>query len=98
MRLTPKQAALILRVVADQTGPGAHVALFGSRVDDSRRGGDVDLLIENDPPLSGMQCVNIRLHLESALFLPVDILAPGRHPRAFHDIARATAIPIGVTV
>lgn len=97
MRLTPEQIALILRVVADQTGPGARVALFGSRVDDSRRGGDVDLLIENDPPLSGMQCAGIRLRLEAELFLPVDILVVRRKPTAFQGIAQATAIPLGVT-
>lgn len=97
MRLTLEQTTLILRAIADQTGPGARVALFGSRVDDSRRGGDIDLLIESDPPLSGLQRAGIRSRLEAELFLPVDILAVRHKPTAFQGIAQATAVPLGVT-
>lgn len=46
MRLSQQHREAILRVVADVVGPAATVRLFGSRVDDSTRGGDVDLLIE----------------------------------------------------
>ncbi len=46
MRLTPEAVAIIKRLVAETYGPAATVRLFGSRVDDARRGGDVDLLVE----------------------------------------------------
>ncbi|HEX6010851.1 MAG TPA: nucleotidyltransferase domain-containing protein [Geminicoccaceae bacterium] len=46
MRLTPEAIAAIKRLVAETYGPEATVRLFGSRVDDARRGGDVDLLVE----------------------------------------------------
>ena len=97
MRISPHQTELILSVVAEQTGPGAHVMLFGSRTDDKRRGGDIDLLIESDPPLSCLQRIDIQARLEGALSLPIDIVVPGNKPSAFQQLARATAVPLGVT-
>jgi predicted nucleotidyltransferase len=45
MRLTQEQVSAI-RISANEVfGPDAKVWLFGSRVDDSRRGGDIDLLV-----------------------------------------------------
>jgi predicted nucleotidyltransferase len=48
MRLTDQQRAIIRATVVETFGSGADVWLFGSRVDDSKRGGDIDLLIETD--------------------------------------------------
>ena len=48
MRLTDQQHATIRAIVTETFGAGAGVWLFGSRVDDSKRGGDIDLLIETD--------------------------------------------------
>lgn len=48
MRLTDQQRAIIRATVAETFGAGAEVWLFGSRADDSKRGGDIDLLIETD--------------------------------------------------
>jgi predicted nucleotidyltransferase len=45
MRLNPHQIETIKSVVHDTLGDGALVSLFGSRLDDSRRGGDIDLYI-----------------------------------------------------
>lgn len=48
MRLTDQQRTIIRATVVETFGSGADVWLFGSRVDDSKRGGDIDLLIETD--------------------------------------------------
>jgi predicted nucleotidyltransferase len=45
MRLTDAQADAIRTAAADVFGEDAEVWLFGSRTDDTRRGGDIDLLI-----------------------------------------------------
>ena len=51
MRLNEKIREIIKSEVANQVGPDAVVRLFGSRVDDTQRGGDIDLLIELNQPL-----------------------------------------------
>ena len=47
MRLTDYEIAHIKQVIATHFGPDARVRLFGSRVDQDRRGGDIDLLVES---------------------------------------------------
>lgn len=53
MRLTPKQIETILGAAKIAFGQEAEVWLFGSRVDDARRGGDIDLLVHPAHPIDG---------------------------------------------
>jgi predicted nucleotidyltransferase len=46
MRITEQQQQDIKRITREIMGPEAQVRLFGSRVDDARKGGDIDLYIE----------------------------------------------------
>jgi len=48
MRLTPFQKKAIQSTATEVFGAQAKVWLFGSRVDDSKRGGDIDLLIQSE--------------------------------------------------
>jgi len=93
MRLSDDQARTILRCVRQQFGADAQVKLFGSRLDDSSRGGDVDLLVETAAAPTLHQRALATMALERALNLPVDIVAVQHgHPgRAFARIARAKA-------
>lgn len=45
MRLSHEQISAIRQSALDVFGDGTSVWLFGSRTDDSKRGGDIDLLI-----------------------------------------------------
>jgi predicted nucleotidyltransferase len=46
MRLTPQTREIIRTTTHEVFGATARVRLFGSRVDDNLRGGDIDLLVE----------------------------------------------------
>lgn len=92
MRLTPQQSAAIRRVVRDTAGPDARVRLFGSRLDDGARGGDVDLLVELDEPVDGPALLSARLATRVSREMHgrrVDVvpLAPNLQRQPIHDIA-----------
>lgn len=46
MRLTPEEVAAIKAAASNSFGDEAIVRLFGSRVDDTLEGGDIDLHVE----------------------------------------------------
>jgi predicted nucleotidyltransferase len=48
MRLSVQTKELIRKLVTEFFGASAKVWLFGSRIDDTKRGGDIDLLIETE--------------------------------------------------
>ena len=64
----------ILAAVRHWAGINATVHLFGSRLDDQTKGGDVDLLIETAKPLTLLDQAHIKMQLENDLGLPVDII------------------------
>ncbi|MEO8299143.1 MAG: nucleotidyltransferase domain-containing protein [Burkholderiales bacterium] len=97
MRLNHEQTRVILQCVRQQFGADAGVALFGSRLDDDARGGDVDLLVESTAPPTLRQRALVTLALEQALQLPVDIVTVqrGTPGSAFARIARSRARTLG---
>ena len=62
MRLSKQQIAIIRQETSKAFGSTALVRLFGSRVDDSRRGGDIDLHIETDLQSGDAQHADDRLY------------------------------------
>lgn len=66
MRLTPAQRQSVPRLVHRHFGKNARVWLFGSRVNDSARGGDFDFLVRCDD-LSPIGLVQAKLNLMADL-------------------------------
>jgi predicted nucleotidyltransferase len=97
MRLTDEQRKTILRVVAEIAGPQARTRLFGSRVDDSKRGGDIDLLVELDTPVEDR--LGLELALGTRLYrammerkVDVVLLAPNIEKQPIHKVALETGV------
>ena len=65
MRLTENQRQSIKSAVTSVIGEESRIWLFGSRVDDNKRGGDIDLLIETETVVSNR--VDALCRLEGAL-------------------------------
>lgn len=49
MRLKPRDIDALKTAARETFGESARVRLYGSRVDDSLRGGDIDIIIETEP-------------------------------------------------
>lgn len=48
MRLQSKEIKIIIQVAKEIYGEGVKVYLFGSRLNDEKRGGDIDLLVRTE--------------------------------------------------
>ena len=97
MRLTPAQVDLIRGTAKQLLGADVQVTLFGSRVDDSGKGGDVDLMVEVAHPLEEPALIGARLASQVSRALggrKVDVVvkAPNLMPQAIHQIAQQTGI------
>jgi len=74
MRLTPDQAEAIRSGIRLHMGGQSRIWLFGSRVDDQRCGGDVDLYVEPESPPTLMDRLRCKVALADALDLNVDLI------------------------
>jgi predicted nucleotidyltransferase len=93
MRLSPRQLQIIHQVL-DRELPGAQARLFGSRLDDSIRGGDIDLMVSCPGAIDNPALVSARLasRLEMALDgQAVDVVldAPNLARLPIHDVAQS---------
>lgn len=92
MRLAADDVAAIKEAARDAFGETAVVRLFGSRTDDTLRGGDIDLHVETDPLDDEWDARGV---FEDRLFRriepqKVDLIVTqrgGKPPRGFERIA-----------
>ncbi len=50
MRLTYHERSVIKAILIKHFGSDSKILLFGSRIDNTKRGGDIDLLVESNLP------------------------------------------------
>lgn len=97
MRLTCQQIETIKQAVTDVFGSQARVKLFGSRVNDQARGGDIDLLIvcQNsiEKPVQLASKLAAKIY-RACLGRKVDVVidAPNIEKQSIHKIANETGV------
>lgn len=92
MRLSPEQLQAIHNLALQVAGDGARIRVFGSRLDDTARGGDVDLMLELNAPVANPALLAAQLSAKVSRVLlgrKVDVLisAPNLRRLPIHDIA-----------
>lgn len=92
MRLTDEQMEAIRQSARQIGGELARVRVFGSRLDDSARGGDLDLMLELPEPVDNPALMAAQLAARASRALhgrKVDVLisAPNLMRLPIHDIA-----------
>lgn len=92
MRLSALHIEHLKRLAAEEAGPQARLRLFGSRLDDAGRGGDVDLLLELDSPVADPAWLAARLSARASRALDgravdVVIAAPNLLRLPIHEAA-----------
>lgn len=98
MRLTNNQIKLIKETVTEVFGTEAVVRLFGSRVDDTAKGGDIDLLVTVstpvDQPVEKMITAEAKIIYRLGHLRKIDLLldAPNMNQQPIHRIAREQGV------
>jgi predicted nucleotidyltransferase len=100
MRIPERHRENAVSLLRQRFGKNAHIWLFGSRVNDARRGGDIDIYVEAEAiPISGKAKAKLYagVALES-LFdgASVDLLVrfPDESEQPIHRIAKETGSPL----
>ena len=99
MRLHPDDKTAILLTTKEVFGADATVRLFGSRVDDSKRGGDIDLYVEVPGHLDDGFSKELELNsvLQSRIGeQKIDIVARGSEDeiKPIHQAALSTGVKL----
>ena len=100
MRLSLEQRCIIVSTLRKHFGAQSRILLFGSRVDDSARGGDIDLYIEPDltePEKLVAAKINAMAELHGLLGEQKIDLVINRHRMAtlpIHRLAQQTGISL----
>ncbi len=91
MRLTKSQIDYIRQLTAQLAGDRAQVRVFGSRLDDAAKGGDLDLLLELPDPVENPAMLAARMAAKVSRKMfgrKVDVLisAPNLKKLPIHEI------------
>jgi len=96
MRLT-KDAVRSIRHSVRDVCEGADIWLFGSRVDDRRKGGDIDLYIETRHEMQLTDQLRLTSRLQRALgFRKIDLVirTPGSPERSIFQTAKEMGVQL----
>ncbi len=89
MRLNANELNAIRSTLA-AADPAGRIYLFGSRVDDKRRGGDIDVFLDASHAIDAMTALRLEYRISAACDTKVDLLikAPDEVDMPIHQVAR----------
>ncbi len=92
MRLTDQQIHTVREVCMSIAGPQSRIRVFGSRLDDATRGGDLDILLESAVPIANPALVSAQISARISRAMDgrkVDVLlsAPNLQRLPIHEVA-----------
>lgn len=101
MRLSEYQTKVIKEVAIETWGDDVMVFLFGSRTDDSKKGGDIDLFIQLPDETNVQNLIRQKAQFLSKLYfllgeqkIDVIIKTPMNHNQPIVETAKETGIPL----
>jgi predicted nucleotidyltransferase len=78
-----------LRTILGELDPAGRIYLYGSRADDNRRGGDIDVYLQASRAIDLKTRLRVQYRLQQACDTDVDLLvkSPQQATQAIHQIA-----------
>ncbi len=75
MRLSQKEQQEIKKILEENFGD-VKIYIFGSRLDDSKKGGDIDIFLQTSKPIKNKRAkrAKAKMLLEERLLKPIDII------------------------
>jgi len=99
MRLSTRTQEIIRDTAKEVFGPDVTISVFGSRIDDETRGGDIDLVVQSDKLVPERQRKSLQLVARLQIRLgdqPIDVLVidPNTVLEPVHEIALRTGVTL----
>jgi hypothetical protein len=99
MRLTSYQQAQLKAITHEVCGDEAQLFVFGSRLDDSKKGGDIDLIIKLNQDVTNPAWIVAKVQAKAMIKLgeqKIDVLidAPNLTRLPIHDVALSQGVKL----
>ena len=95
MRISEAEKKGFIELCRKHFGESSHLYLFGSRVDDQKKGGDIDLFLDASEVINLQQQLNFLVDVEKKLTsrkIDLIIHSPESRARSIFDTARRTGV------
>ena len=100
VRLSKEQIKAIKDTIKSLAGKNVNIYIFGSRVDLTKKGGDIDIIVKLNESISEKEKFNLKMKIVSSLYKKIGerkidlLLIDGKPKKEIEKIALETGIRI----